>query len=391
MTLALDASTPAMAGGTNDPWVTASFTPPNDSLLVAIVTADWFNGTPTIGVASTGLTFVSRKKAGALNQGVVEIFTAEVGSNGGTARTVSATTDLASDSGGVKVFVVTGHNAGSPVDAVAGENLVATDPYNASMPVNSDGCMVFGGSSDWNGSGAITSSDVYEQYNEDGTINTITVRKATVVNAGTTTLNFNYAATPAGCWAGISIKPSGSGGGGIPSSTSDLWASGTPTTAQSNGSWSNPTNATGVNDALRAQWTSTGSGATGSIIPAEFGAQAAMGGSAPQSIESVDVTVYGYVTNTTRMASIAVQLADGGVVFGTAKTMTKSTSTTFSQTFNFTGVTWAQLANLGVRVLFTRGSVTTAANGLVDAVKIKVNYTAPPPNEQPLVFGAYPI
>jgi hypothetical protein len=55
--------------------------------------------------------------------------------------------------------------------------------------------------------------------------------------------------------------------------------------------------------------------------------------------------------------------------------MTISLTTTFSQTFTFTGVTWAQLANLGVRVSFTRAAVTQACTGNVDAIGTVVSYT----------------
>lgn len=166
-------------------------------------------------------------------------------------------------------------------------------------------------------------------------------------------------------------------GGGTSQNTGALWGSGTPVTTQTAGSWSGVTNAVGPNDATRATWTSTGNGANGTIRVEGFAAQAAIG-SQPDSVDSVAITVYGYVTNATRVPTIAVQLTSAGTLIGTPQSMTPSTSTTNSQTFTFTGVTWAQLANLGVRVSFTRAAVTTAGNGLVDAISANVTYTPAP-------------
>lgn len=167
-------------------------------------------------------------------------------------------------------------------------------------------------------------------------------------------------------------------GGGTPPqteqvTTSALVASGTPSTTGT--TWANTTNVNGTNNAAFATWTSSSSGASGSITPSGYGAQAAMGGSAPVSVDSVDVTVYAYVSNATRVSSISVQLTDGGTPIGSPQTMTKSTTSTNNQKFTFTGVTWAQLANLGVRITFTRGGVTTQSICYVDAAPLTVTYT----------------
>ena len=239
----------------------------------------------------------------------------------------------------------------------------------------------FGG--DWSaeppGSTASPAGGTVDQTQDVGTEYGVFVAHWNTQAAGT--VDYGPASPTGTDWGGVVIGVE-EAGGAAQETTGVLWASGTPTTAQSAGSWTNATNATGANNAGFATWTSTGSGATGSIIPAGYGAQTTIG-TEPASVDSVAVTVYGYTTNTTRMSSIAVQLANAGTVFGTAQTMTKSTTTTYSQTFTFTGVTWAQLANLGVRVLFTRGAVTTSANGLVDAVKIDVTYT---PNTGPTTY-----
>lgn len=213
MALAIDASTPNQAFSGNDPWTTPSFTPPVDSLLVVVCMADWFGGTPTISVSSTGLTFTSQKKSGALNAGVVEIFTCEVGANGGTARTVAGSTSLSSDDGGIKVFVLTGYRTGNPVDTTAGAANVDVNNINAAITTGLDGCWVMGGFVDWDATGVPTSTDVI-QGNDNANLSVGSVRKsAATATAGATTLNFNASGTAShfGSWAAISIAPAATG------------------------------------------------------------------------------------------------------------------------------------------------------------------------------------
>lgn len=213
MALAVDTSTPALAAASNDPWTTASFTPPNDSLLVAVVMADWFVSTPTITVTSTGLTFTSRIKVGALNEGVVEIFTAPVGASGGTARTVSATTSLASDVGGIKVYVITGQHA-TPVDTTGSGSSTTNNITPTVLTTGFDGCWVFGGGTEWNSNGVPTSTDVGEGF-DDADLSLICVRKSAATSpAGAVTLNFDSFGGSAAqwTWAAISIRPTATSG-----------------------------------------------------------------------------------------------------------------------------------------------------------------------------------
>jgi hypothetical protein len=210
--LAIDASTPAYAAGSNDPYVTASFTPPNDSLLVVVVTGDWFGGTPTITPTSTSLTFTSQGKFGALSNGVIEIFTAPVGSNGGSARTVSVTTSLTSDVGGAKVYVVTDFYATSPVEACAGGGPDGTNSWTPTvLTTTTDGCWVFGGAVNWvGGTLASTSTDVFEEFN-DSDLSVMVARKSAATSpAGAVTLNFDQVAagTPVWSYGAIAIRPS---------------------------------------------------------------------------------------------------------------------------------------------------------------------------------------
>lgn len=210
MALALDASTPAFAAASTKPWTTASFNPPNNSLLVAVVCADWFNGTPTITFTDSlgQLTFTSQKRQGAVNQGLCEIFTAEVGSNGGS-RTISATTNLADQSGGVKVYVFTGYQTGTPIDTTGGGSSTTNNITPTVLTTGVDGCWVVGGGTDWNALGAPTSTDVNEAFS-DANLSLIVVRKSALTSpAGAVTLNFDAAGTGAPQWtyAAVSVAP----------------------------------------------------------------------------------------------------------------------------------------------------------------------------------------
>ena len=158
-------------------------------------------------------------------------------------------------------------------------------------------------------------------------------------------------------------------------STATLFASGTPTTAQSGtGSWTNPAQSSGTNDGLFATFTSTTANETGTINPTGFGAQAAIG-SQPTSVDSVAVTVFSWEAQTARWTSVTAQLFDGSTPLGSSQSLTLSSTTTNSQTITFTGVaTWANLANLTVRVIATK-AVATSSTFNLDAVGVVVNFT----------------
>lgn len=225
MPLQLDSSTPAYAAGSNDPYTTASFTPPVGSLLVVVVTGDWFGSTPTIAPTSSGLTFVSRLKAGAINNGVIEIFTCDVGALGGSARTVSVTTTIASDVGGAKVYVFTGADNSSPVN-VTGHNTGSPNGTNNWTPTvlttTVDGCWVVSGAVNWVGGNlASTSTDAFEEFN-DADLSVMVARKAAATSpAGPVTMNYDQVAagTPVWTYGAIAIKPAA----GVDPSPSPQW------------------------------------------------------------------------------------------------------------------------------------------------------------------------
>lgn len=209
--LVIEAVTPAITSGADDPWVTASFTPPNNSLLVVAISADWFGGTPTLTPVSTGLTFVSKVRNGALNQGVAEIFTAEVGASGGSARTVSVTTSLAGvQPGTVKVWVVSGQHATLYVNATAGATGSTVNDLNGQITTTVDGCQVFGVGGDWNNLGAAISYDTFENATPGGVAPVMVQKSTETAEAGVEDINFNAStltSAPMWSWSAIAIRP----------------------------------------------------------------------------------------------------------------------------------------------------------------------------------------
>ena len=217
MALQLDPSTPSLGAGSNDPWLSPVFEPVDDSLIIAIAMGDWFTSTPTLTFSGGSLVYTQRTKRGALNAGVVEIRTAEVGI--APLMSVSVSTSISSDVGGIKPYVVTGHDPTNYVNAVAGGDAVDLNNLNASITTTVDNCMIFGGMVDWDSNGVPSSSDVGEGF-DDADLSIMAVRKAAAVGAaGTYTLNFNASgsASCVGSWAAIAIAPlAGGGGGGNP-------------------------------------------------------------------------------------------------------------------------------------------------------------------------------
>lgn len=112
-------------------------------------------------------------------------------------------------------------------------------------------------------------------------------------------------------------------------------------------------------------------GSSASVTTSGYGAQAAIG-APPSSIDSVAVTVHWYTTDATDQ-TVTAQLVSGGTPFGTAQTLTPSTDSGNSETVTFTGVTWTQLANLGVQVRIDTESFI--ADLRLDAQTVVVNYT----------------
>ena len=168
--------------------------------------------------------------------------------------------------------------------------------------------------------------------------------------------------------------------------TAATYFSGTPTTSTTSGSWATAANAAGAFNGTYAVWTSAGSLATGTMDGVFSGVQALV--PAGSTISSVDVTVSTQSGNVARVTGYDVQLLVSGAPIGTAQSQTMTTSNT-QRTNNFTGVSYAQLANLGARVVLKRAAVTQSAVGNIDAVSVVVTYTPPQPSLTQAAYRFY--
>jgi hypothetical protein len=194
--LAVDASSPALVTG-DTPRVTASFTAPADSLLVALCSSN--SGSVTHSVTNTGgsLTWTSRVKRDILDSGgnvpAVEIFTAPAVSS--VARTVTLTSSAGGDFVVLKVLVITGVELAGPVGA-SGEGSSSTANLTPNVYTSTGrGSLAVGIAADENQAGTVTSSDVGYAWNVSGETSGIAVHKAatTPTPGSTVTLNFNGA------------------------------------------------------------------------------------------------------------------------------------------------------------------------------------------------------
>ena len=152
--------------------------------------------------------------------------------------------------------------------------------------------------------------------------------------------------------------------------TAVSYASGTPTTSGT--TWANLANATGAPNNARARWTSSTANATGHINVTGFAQDAGIPAGA--TIDQVQVTVTSYVNNTTVVSAASVQLLDGSTLIGSSQAMTRTTGSA-ARVHTFTGVTRAQIANLGVRVAGTHNSSTSSGILYVDSVGVTVTWS----------------
>lgn len=155
-----------------------------------------------------------------------------------------------------------------------------------------------------------------------------------------------------------------------------IYATGASGTTSTGVNWANTTNATGSSNGVFADWSNVSSGAVGTLELTGYNGQTAMGGVEPQSVDAVSARIWNYVSSTSRITAATAQLFSGAVAIGSPVTVTRTTTTTNNQLITFpTAPTWAQCADLRVRIVYTRGSVTTAGNAFVDAAALSIDYT----------------
>lgn len=165
-------------------------------------------------------------------------------------------------------------------------------------------------------------------------------------------------------------------------STSGAGYAGTAAQSGGNATWANLSYAQGAPDGVNfATWTNAGSSNTGVVRLSGYGAQAGMiGGIQPVSIDKVTLVIPSYVSSTTYISALTVQLigASSGAL-GSPTTLTRSVTTTNTQTVEFTTnlPTWADLSNLIVEIVATHNVSTTSATYSLDGVKMTIAYTGP--------------
>lgn len=223
--LAIDASSPARATETNGDGVvtTGSFTPPNTSLLLALVQTDTEgnvpDGTITLTCSSsptlTWTNIVQRDPSESSNNGYAGACYALVTTGqsttvtvtmGGTALEANGTRDVT-----VKVYVVTGHDTADPIGA-SGEgesdtNAITPTIYTSTV-ANSRG---FGAATDWQQLGTPSSTDTGDTFDLAGDISGLSAYKAADTGASSTavSMNFDAAGTSAAewNWIGVEVNP----------------------------------------------------------------------------------------------------------------------------------------------------------------------------------------
>jgi hypothetical protein len=161
MAIAIDASSPANVSGSGSAKTTVSFNPPGNSLLVACFGFEGGLSGVTVSNNGTALTWTAR--ASAINLGAsgsAFIYTAYLAS-AQTGMTVTATSGKSSDTGGLKLFVVTGVDSTAPVGKTAtGSQFAGNINVNAYTATKPDTLGIFM-CHDWSGEAAPSAPSGY--------------------------------------------------------------------------------------------------------------------------------------------------------------------------------------------------------------------------------------
>jgi hypothetical protein len=183
---------------------------------VLCVNADETGGDNSVFQAVTsGLTWTSRVVRGDADAdpGYAGIFTAPVTT--GASMTIAVNRTGSTGSSGriaAKVYIVTGQHA-SPIGTNA-EADFTTDPQNLTYTATGAG-RAFGGGTDWNANGALTSSDTGSSDHYAGQISVISAYDSAdyAAGSGSQGINFNAAGTPTGNLVVLEILAAAAGGG----------------------------------------------------------------------------------------------------------------------------------------------------------------------------------
>lgn len=123
------------------------------------------------------------------------------------------------------------------------------------------------------------------------------------------------------------------------------------TAAGISGSWSGTGNATGSGQGTYATWTDTAGGSSATLELASFGAQAAV--PAGSTVQAVNCVVRHGEAPASAVASVTAQAYSGATPVGSPQPLTAADAV-HDDPVTFTGLAWADLADLRVRVTVTR-------------------------------------
>ncbi|MBI3331950.1 hypothetical protein HYZ99_03245 [Candidatus Peregrinibacteria bacterium] len=215
-TIIIDPSSPARVTGDTSV-TTALFNPPNNALLLVLISADAAIGSdPNIAITNNGTaipwTLIRERSIvdpGA-QEGEASAFYALL-PTGRTGMTVTATMTDQAKRLSMKVYVVSGHNTVSPIGA-SGEGSSTTNNITPSLYTSTvSNSLGFGVAADWNASGFPSSTDEEDAFHVAGLVSGLSASKAaSTAGAGTSvTMNFDAAGTAATKWnwVGFEVRP----------------------------------------------------------------------------------------------------------------------------------------------------------------------------------------
>lgn len=203
MALAIDSSTPAIVGtGSGTSVTTASFTPPDSTLLVACI-ARFATSTVTMSNSGTALTWTL--KADNSNS---RVYTAPLTTSQSMTVTFS---QVSSTALGMKVYAVTGADLTTPIGAT-GTGTSTSDPSTvtgySSTIANSLGIASV---AYLDSPGSFTSSDTITSYSDGATFAALGINKAATTATPSTSVTFNMDNStplfPDYEWAAVEVLP----------------------------------------------------------------------------------------------------------------------------------------------------------------------------------------
>lgn len=190
----------------------ASFTPPNNSLLVVFVNIVATGSDMNMSVSGGSLTWTKRVEHSPADSGAyvgyVGVFTATVTT--GASMTISCTRSAGTVNTGhtsAKCYILTGHNTSSPIDVV-GEGHGSGSPYNPTLLTATAAGRTLYGAFEYAVAGTVSSSDTEDTVNgvNGGDWSALSVYKASDHSAGDVSGNFQESGSPTWNWAAIAVK-----------------------------------------------------------------------------------------------------------------------------------------------------------------------------------------